>query len=204
MVSDWCNDSCIEINTTVHPNESTSWKDVKPSEVPGISEYISEYDDTSSASEIATEWGVDSVFIECLNASGTSETSRLPASNQYVVGATHKRFEIGTFGLGVGLIGASPAVETTTLENLYVAKLIPSRSFSYTAGSVNSKSLFRQESRCLTFSCRKLKGQPGLGRIRYIAVRQCVDPVLAFAECTKQHSHCPTNWCWCEQRKRTL
>jgi hypothetical protein len=153
--------------------------------VPEVSEYISEDEDSSDASKSGI-WGVDSVSLG-------PRAEDIGVSNQYVIGTFLKRFYPGTFGLAVGSLGPPGADKKTILDNLYASKVIPSRSFSYTAGSAKSKSLSCQYNPWLTFGYRKHIGQPGLGRIRCIAIRPFNNLVLALAECAEYHSHCPTD-----------
>jgi hypothetical protein len=125
--SDWCNETCEAQTTILHRNQSTTWEDAGLFSIPPS---ISDNDEISGVQ--SGIWGVDRVYL------GPSARD-IATSLQYVVGVTLKKFYIGTFGLSVGQVGPFGNTKPGFLQGLRDASVIPSLSFSYTAGSVNSK-----------------------------------------------------------------
>jgi hypothetical protein len=139
MQSEWCNETCETQTTILRSGQSTSWLDAGIYSIPGVNEYISDYDDISDESEVTTRgiWGVDSVYLEPF-------ARDVGFSRQYVVGVTRKIFYVGTFGLAIGSISPPGGSLSTYMSALYAAKAIPNQSFGYTAGSEKSTNQFHQ------------------------------------------------------------
>jgi hypothetical protein len=109
--------------------KSRTWKNAGIFTIPELDQYISGYNGEGSSVN-QTVWGVDDVFL------GRTAKDRNITST-YVTLTTGKRFQIGTFGLAVGITGPTGSLKPNFINSLWSTKVIPSRSFGYTAGSAN-------------------------------------------------------------------
>jgi hypothetical protein len=125
--SDWCNETCEPQSTILHTNQSRTWQDAGQFSIPPD---ISDDDETLGVQNGI--WGIDRVYL------GPSVRD-IATSLQYVVGVTLQKFYIGAFGLSVGHVGPFGSTKPGFLQGLRDANVIPSLAFSYTAGSVRSK-----------------------------------------------------------------
>jgi hypothetical protein len=94
-------------------------------------------------------------------------------AEQYVLEITTPDFFVGIFGLSIGSIKPQNGAQSPTLLSAVAAsKAIPSSSFSYTAGSVQSMLLrVIHKERLLTKNRRKYHRQLDSGWVRYVSVR---------------------------------
>jgi hypothetical protein len=127
--NDWCNATCEEQVTIFNDTKSSTWKTAGIFTIPELDQYISGYNGEGS-SAVQPLWGIDNVFL------GRTAKDRNITST-YVTLTTGKRFQIGTFGLAVGITGPPGALQPNFINSLWSTKVIPSRSFGYTAGSAN-------------------------------------------------------------------
>jgi hypothetical protein len=78
-------------------------------------------------------WGMDRVDF------GNIAIQDFGIAEQFILEITSRNFFVGIFGLSVGMVKPESSSQTSSLLSVAAAsKAIPSRSFSYTAGSAQS------------------------------------------------------------------
>ncbi|KAF2822378.1 acid protease [Ophiobolus disseminans] len=115
--------------TTFFSSRSSTWNETGFAEIPfSVSLEPGFHEHTNGNPETAV-WGSENVYF------GHNELRDLGVARQFVLEVPNIDFFVGVFGLAVGSVSATGVQRRTLLEELYSASAIPSRSFSYTAGS---------------------------------------------------------------------
>ena len=108
-------------------SSSSSWKSVGLYGLPESVTFEPIFQNLTGAT-----WGLDNVYL------GHNTIRDLRLSQQYVALTNSTELFVGVFGLSAGMISPDGAPRATLLSALYGARVIPSTSFSYTAGSAKS------------------------------------------------------------------
>jgi hypothetical protein len=114
---------------TFHPNISKTWK------LAGL------FDDIGRSMQFLLPpganttaiWGLDTVLF------GNNLIRDIGSARQYVAQVASAAFFIGVFGLALGTVSTGGSQSPNLLPALRNAMVVPSSSFSYTAGSTRSK-----------------------------------------------------------------